>query len=370
MQVISLPFKVKKEILATGADMKGRFCFAKGKRAYISDDFGDLSEVGNRERYEKEIEKARRKFGFKPCIVACDLHPGYFSTKFAQTNNAIRDTHHALRYIQHHHAHVASCMVDNKMKGAALGVSFDGTGFGTDGMMWGGEFLLVRGGTFQRVAHLDYTPMPGGEKAVVEPWRMALAYLYKTFQKSFTKLSIPFMKRLDRQKGNVLVHMIENNVNTPLTSSIGRLFDGVSSLAGIRDHVDYEAQAAIELERMADPACKDYYGYELHGDVLRLEGIIGGVVADLRKKTETSIISSRFHNTIARLVGDVVTRVTKKENVTNVVLSGGVFQNRFLVHRLKERFATTKLRVYFHNNFATTDASIALGQIAVANAMR
>lgn len=363
MREVRLPFKAKKEILACGADLKGGFCFARDDRAILSNGFGDLSQADNFEKYQKEVKKVQRAFKFKPKIVACDLHPGYFSTKFAQSYCGPRSMVHGPQYIQHHHAHIASCMVDNGIKGKVIGVSFDGTGFGTDGNIWGGEILLAGYKKFDRLFHLDYAPMPGGEIAIKEPWRMSLSYLYKTYKDNFKNTGIPFLKKIDKNKRNVITRMIKNGINSPLTSSMGRLFDGVSSLIGIKDVARFEAEAAIELEKIADAECDKSY------NALNIEEIIKGIVNDLKKKEKTSVISAKFHNTIAQLVKTVALRAKKREGAEKIVFSGGVFQNRYLVTRLKQLFDDSGCKPYFHRNLSTTDSDICLGQIAIANSL-
>lgn len=364
MRIIELPFRVKKETFACGADLKGGFCFAKGDRAYMSEGFGDLSQADNTERYEREIWKAGRTLRIKPKVIACDLHPGYFSTKFAQDYSK-RYPLSAIRYIQHHHAHIAACMVDHRIKSKVIGVSFDGTGFGTDGNIWGGEILLSGFKGFKRLFHLDYAAMPGGEAAIKEPWRMALSYIYTTYDGTMGRIKTPFLKRMGNGRIKVLTQMIKGNVNSPLTSSMGRFFDGVSSLIGIRDSVRYEAEAAIELERIADFGCKEKYRYG-HSAV---KGIVKGVVGDLKRSEEISAISSRFHNTVAHMVKDLVNGFSNETGTDKAVFSGGVFQNRYLCARLKQLFKDSRLKVYFHKDLSTTDADIAVGQIAIANSI-
>jgi len=250
-------------------------------------------------------------------------------------------------------------MIDNGIKGKVIGVSFDGTGYGTDGNIWGGEILLAGYKNFDRLFHLDYVPMPGGEIAIKEPWRMAVSYLYKTYEDNFKNIGIPFLEKIDKDKRNVITRMIKNGINSPPTSSMGRLFDGVSSLIGIKDVARFEAEAAIELEKRADTECnKSYKG-------ITIEEIVRGIVNDLKKKEKTSIISAKFHNTIARLVKSVALRAKRKEGAEKIVFSGGVFQNKYLVARLKELFNSAELKIYFHDNYSTTDSSIALGQVGI-----
>ncbi len=380
MQIIKIPFRVKKEILACGADLKGAFSFVKGNRAYLNNGFGDLNDIGNLEKYGRQLEKIRRTFRFKPGIVACDMHPGYFSTKFAQnyarhmTHDTQRMTHNAIHYVQHHHAHVASCMLDNDIDENVIGVAFDGTGFGTDGRIWGGEFLFASFRSCERIAHLGYVPLPGGEAAIKEPWRTALSYLYLSYKDGLHAVRIPFMKGLDKKKAAILIQMVKNGINSPLTSSAGRFFDGVAALIGVRQKITYEGEAAIELEKVAAPGCIESYSYRIERSrfspaVIRTEGIIRGIVKDLEKKEKAAFISGRFHNTVAGIIKETALAEAKRRRVKKIVLSGGVFQNRYLHNKLKELFADTACEVYFHKNFSTTDAGIPLGQIAIANAV-
>lgn len=371
MHVLKLPFGVKKEILACGADIKASFCFARDSRAYFTNGFGDLSDINNMEKYEAAVRTVGHKFELRPEIVACDLHPEYFSTRFGQ-NYAIRYSLSAIRHIQHHHAHIASCIVDNDIKGKVIGVGFDGAGFGADGRIWGGEFLLADLKSFKRAAYFDYVPMPGGDVAARETWRMAFSYLYNIYGNSVFRQDIPFLKRAGIKKCKILVRMINKNINSPLTSSMGRLFDGVSSLAGIKNIAAFEGEAAIELEKRADPDCRDKYGYSIKNKdgclVIETGHIVRDIVGDIKRKEAAGVISSKFHNTIAYIVKDAACRISKRENIGKIVFSGGVFQNKYLVRRIIELFKETDLNIHFHRNIPTTDAGLALGQIAIANA--
>jgi hydrogenase maturation protein HypF len=252
-------------------------------------------------------------------------------------------------------------MMDNNLKGKVIGVAFDGTGFGSDRNIWGGEFLSVTFRGAKRLHHLTYAPMPGGDMVVKEPWRMALSYLYKVYGEGLFGLEIPFVRRLKKSSAKVLIQMIKKGINSPLSSSVGRLFDGVSSLITLRERADYEAQAAIELEGIADPGCMARY--KAHS----LEGIIRHIVRDLKGGEMKEVISAKFHNTIAFIIRDLVLKESRKEGTKRIVFSGGVFQNRYLVERLKRFLEGRDLRVYFNRNFSTTDSSLALGQIGIAN---
>jgi hydrogenase maturation protein HypF len=366
MKRLTLPLGVKRPILACGADLKGAFAFAKGRDAYLFDGFGDLSELDNLTRYTKAVKAAQAKLKIEPQIVACDLHPGYFSTQFAEKNG---DRHLfsastadrkkvavPIFKVQHHEAHIASAMADNHITGKVLGVAFDGTGYGLDGNIWGGEFFAGTAKSFKRIAHLDYIPMPGGEACVREPWRMAASYLYSIFGADFLKLKIDFVKGIDKNDWAVLRGMIDKRINSPLTSSMGRLFDTAGSMILNKREAKFEAQLPIELERIAAKNIDDSYGSS--GAT-----IIRGIVRDIEKRVDVSIISSKFHNSIARMI----LSVANKAKIKKVVLSGGVFQNSYLKDRAMKLLSENDFKVYAHSNVETNDSGIPLGQIAIAN---
>ena len=356
MKEFKLPFKVKRPILACGADMKGAFAIAKGDTAFLEDGFGDLGELDNFTRYESAIRKCVKSLRVMPKIIACDLHPGYFSTRFAENY-----TLHAIRYtllkIQHHEAHIASAILDNDIKGTVIGVAFDGTGFGTDGNIWGGEFLAGSLKGFKRAAHLKYIPMPGAETAVREPWRMAASYLYAAYGSKFLKLNIDFVKSLDKKKWTVIKAMIDKKLNSPLTSSAGRLFDAVGSLVFAQNTVRSEAELPIALEKIATLSCVDRYSFEK---------MIKGIVEDLSKGLGAPTISAKFHNTVAAMIAQTSMELSKKFKTKKVVLSGGVFQNKYLTKRASSMLEERGLEVFTHSRFETNDSAIPIGQIAIA----
>ena len=275
---MKLHYKSKKSILAFGVDGKARFAFANGSDIEISRDFGSLQDAGNFERYERSIKQLIKKE--KPQILACDLHPEYNSTKLAKKLYGLQATGYRLQAIQHHHAHIASCIADNGLTSRVIGVAFDGTGFGIDGNIWGGEIFLATPTKFRRVWHLDYVPMPGAEAAVKEPWRMALSYLYKYYGDRFLNLKIPFVKFISKNKVLVLKKMIKKGINSPLTSSIGRLFDAAGALINLTNSVRYEGEAAIRLEALAAARIeiKSYYKASVH-----TRDLIRGIVNDLKR---------------------------------------------------------------------------------------
>jgi hydrogenase maturation protein HypF len=357
MKKISLPFKVKRAMLACGADLKGAFAFARGSAAYMFDGFGDLADLDNYAKYEEAIKGASKKLSIKPDVVVCDLHPGYFSTQFAKnyTQYAVRRT---LYEIQHHEAHIASVITDNAVTGDVLGVAFDGTGYGYDRNIWGGEFLLGGAKHFKRARHLDYIPMPGLEMAVKEPWRMAASCLYAVFGAPFLKLKIDFTRNIDKKKWGILKEMVDKRINSPMTSSMGRLFDAVGSMVLGRMTADFEAEVPIMLEETADAGNNNSYNFNNVG------AIIKGVVNDLEKKVAPSAISAKFHNTIALMVLASAERYKARK----VVLSGGVFQNKLLLDKSVELLKNAGFNVYAPSNISANDSGIPLGQIAIVNA--
>jgi len=351
---VELPFTVRKPMLACGADLKGAFALAKGSEAFLCEGFGDLSDLGNFERYEKAVRKAIKTTGIKPAIVAHDMHPGYFSTRFAESY-----TLYAKRYtlypVQHHEAHVASCMIDNDIKGNVIGVAFDGTGYGSDGNIWGGEFFVGGLKGFKRAAHLEYVAMPGADAAVREPWRMTVSHIYS----SIGKCSDPIIKK-----------MIDRKINSPLTSSAGRLFDAVASLVLGRKKADFEAELPIEFEKIAAKGHEEFYRYALKSAspaILSSAPIFKGVMADIRKRTDKSVISARFHNTVARMISETVRTLGKQSRVNKAVLSGGVFQNRYLTGKIVKYLVKSGIKIYRHERLSTTDSGVPIGQVAIAN---
>lgn len=356
MKTIKLPFKVKEPVLACGADLKGAFALAKGDIAYLYDGFGDLSDLDNYTKYADAIAAALKAHAMEPKVVVCDLHPGYYSTRFAETFK-LSAVDCRLWTIQHHEAHIASVVTDNAVKDNVLGAAFDGTGYGPDGNIWGGEFFEGNIKELKRVSHLDYIPMPGGEACVKEPWRMAASYLYYTFGKSLFKLKIPFVKDMDKEKWLILQSMIDKKINSPLTSSMGRFFDAAASLVMNKKKAAFEAELPIEFERMARA------GIDLSYDSDRSVSIMKGMVRDIERRTDPAVISAKFHNSIVNLI----LNVARKRRTKKIVLSGGVFQNNYLVKRATQLLTENGFNVYAHSAVQTNDLGIPIGQIAIVN---
>lgn len=356
------------QILACGAELKNTFCLTRGNYVFLSHHIGDLENMETLSSFEKGIEHFKKMFNIDPKVVAHDLHPEYLSTKYALSLKDIRKVG-----VQHHHAHIIGCMGDNDLEDEIIGVSFDGTGYGLDGKIWGGEFLICNYYSFQRAAHFEYFQLNGGEKAIKEPWRITASLLHKIYGDDMMDLKIDFIRELDKDKWHILQQMIVRNINSPMTSSAGRLFDAVSALLGIRKEIHYEGQAAIELEMRADSADNgryefDYKEHEGKTEIV-LEPVIKGIVADLEKGTGIGSISARFHNTVAGLVSDMCQKLRDQTALDRVALSGGVFQNALLMEKAYTLLDENGFKVYTHHRVPTNDGGLALGQAIIANEM-
>ena len=359
-----------RSILACGPALKSTVCLTREENAFLSQHVGDLDNLETCDAFEATVAHLESILEIEPEGIAHDLHPDYFSTRYALGREGPPRVG-----VQHHHAHVASCMAENGLRGPVIGLAMDGTGYGTDGTIWGGEVLVADRKGFERVGHLETVRLPGGEAAVKAPWRMALAYLHLAFGRDLFDLPVPFVKRLDPRKAPLLLTMIDRGVNAPVTSSCGRLFDGVAALIGLRDRVSYEGQAAVELE-MAMGEGDRMYPVEISeggaGDlsmILRVTPIIRAIVSDLTSGIDAGTISRTFHNTLTRLLTEATLRVREETGLTRVVLSGGVFQNVFLLTRTEEALRDQGLEVHTHSRVPTNDGGVSLGQAVVADAI-
>jgi hydrogenase maturation protein HypF len=358
-------FRFFREILACGGELKSTFCLARGEHAFVSHHIGDLENLETLRSFTEGIEHFERLFDLHPEVVAYDLHPEYLSTKHAL---GLADV--AVKIgVQHHHAHVASCMADNGVEGEVIGVAMDGLGFGTDGRLWGGEFFVADFSDAERIAHLDEIPMPGGARAIREPWRMAAVYLHRVLGDAFLELPLPFVGDLDKNAWATLRSMVATGTNSPETSSMGRLFDAVSSLVGLRRAVNYEGQAAIELEAIADPEVRSAYEFEIgEAGLIRADPVIRQAVNDLLDGRPAPEVSAKFHNGVAELIASVSRRARDERHLKRVALSGGVFQNVFLLERVVRLLAPDGFEVLTHGRVPANDGGLSLGQAAVANA--
>ena len=355
-------------VLAVGGELKNTICLTKGKHAFLSQHVGDLENVESYSFFHEVVRHLERILEIRPEIVAYDLHPDYFSTKWALQQSGAE-----LVGVQHHHAHIASCMAENHLEGRVIGFALDGTGYGTDGNIWGGELLITGYEGFERAAHFEYVPLPGGEAAIREPWRMAVSYLAQQFGREFLKLDIPFVRQLNRPKVDVLLRMMEQGVNSPLTSSCGRLFDAVAALVGIRQQVNYEAQAAIELE-MTISESEDETGYPLEllpdGDswTIGTRPLFEALLEDLGRDLPVAAISRRFHNGLVEEFVQLARLLRKKTALNRVCLSGGTFHNIYLSQRLEARLSEAGFDVFIQKEVPSGDGGLSLGQALVAAA--
>jgi hydrogenase maturation protein HypF len=355
------------EILACGAELKNTVCLTKGNQAFVSQHIGDLENLETLGFFGLTIDHMKRILDIDPKILAYDLHPDYLSTRYASEQDGVQKIQ-----VQHHHAHIVSCMAENGLEGPVVGLSFDGTGYGTDGSIWGGEVLVAETGQFTRVAQLSYVAMPGGAAAIKEPWRMGVSYLYDAYGDSLWKLNLPMLREIAEKKVRIILEMISKKINSPNTSSLGRLFDGISAIVGIRKQVFFEGQAAMELEMLAGESTKATYDYEwVSGEVHKvlLQPIVIGVVGDLKKGIHPSEISSKFHMTLIHIFAKLCEVIRKEHSLNRVVLSGGVFQNSLLLTGLVGALEKNKFQVFTHRLVPTNDGGISLGQAMVAAAV-
>jgi hydrogenase maturation protein HypF len=355
-------------ILACGGHLKNTFCLARGEYAFLSHHIGDLEDYRTYRAFVEGIEHIKRLFEIIPEAVAYDLHPGYLSSQYALS---LADLPRVA--VQHHHAHIASCMAENRCEGPVIGVAWDGTGYGTDGRIWGGEFLVATYAHFQRLAALEEVPLPGGEQAIRQPWRLAAAYLHHVYGEAMEDLDVDLIRRLDRRAWPIIRQMLVKGINSPLTSSAGRLFDAVAALLGLRDEVQYEAQAAVELEMLADGVPSTGYAFRIRGErtpmVVETKGIIRGVVDDLIRGEPVPRIAAKFHTTLRQIICEVCGRIRELTGLRRVALSGGVFQNVRLLTEVLSNLQAHGFEVYTHSQVPPNDGGISLGQAVVASAI-
>ncbi len=369
------PVRFARPVLACGAELKNTFCLGSEDRAVLSHHIGDLENAETLRSFTEGIEHFMRLFGIEPQVVAHDLHPEYLSAKYALdlADSGGLD----LVGVQHHHAHIASCLADNEVAGPVIGAAFDGTGYGTDGTIWGGEFLIADLVSFRRAGYLAPVPMPGGTAAIRQPWRMAAAYLDAAYPDG-PPAGLAVAERAGRRWADVLA-IARAGLNSPPTSSAGRLFDAVAAILGVRDSISYEGQAAIELEQLADPAEPGAYraGLSQPGApdreaepplVVAGADLIRAVCADLSAGVARPVIAARFHHGVAAAVEDVCAALRRQTGLGTVALSGGVFQNLLLLDEVTARLERQGLEVLVHSRVPCNDGGISLGQAVIAAA--
>ena len=362
-----LPIRLRKaprSALAVGAHLKNTVALSVGKNLFVSQHIGDLETEQAYRAFKNAAADLPRLYDAKPEIIACDLHPDYLSTKYAKTFSSAEGSP-GLVEIQHHWAHIAACMAENEIESPALGVAWDGTGFGLDETIWGGEFLLAQNGAFTRIAHLREFRLPGGEAAIKEPRRTALGMLYEVFGDELWRRD-DLLAAFSEKEISLLRQLLEKKISAPLTSSAGRLFDAVASLVGLRKRTNFEGQAAMELEFAVQPAVDDAYPFELKAEtpiVIDWQPAILAIISDLKRDENVGTMSAKFHNMLA----EAIVAVARKMGEPKVVLSGGCFQNRYLTERAIDRLREENFQPYWHQRIPPNDGGIALGQIVAAN---
>jgi hydrogenase maturation protein HypF len=385
---VKLPFKSKTQILAVGPEQKNTFCLVKQDNAFVSQHIGDLENAETLAHYQATLELYERLFRVKPALIAYDLHPEYLSTKFAL--GLAKETGLPLVGVQHHHAHTAGVMAEHGMKDPVIGISFDGTGYGTDGTLWGGEILVADWAGFERVAHFRPVALPGGAAAIKRPARMAVSYLYTLLGSSALALPLPVLRRLGKDERFVVPQMIDKRLNSPLTSSCGRLFDAVAALLDVRDEARFEGQAAMELEAVANGRPDGTYPIGLRespapkklaklgkdagerlvegGTVLVLDQtlLFEALLSDIDDGCTVPVMAGRFHAAVADAIVAVCRRLREERGLATVALSGGVFQNKLLSELVGAKLRRSHFTVLTHRFVPANDGGISLGQAVSA----
>jgi hydrogenase maturation protein HypF len=368
---ILMPEPAPQDVLATGADLKNTFCFAKHNQLILSEHIGDLEDAEVYHHYLGSIQHLAGLFEVQPKVVACDLHPGYFSTQYAKSLPGVK-----VIPVQHHWAHIASVLAEHGMDGPVIGLECDGTGYGTDGAIWGCECMIASLTEFRRFGHLAYYPLPGGDKASKEAIRPLLSLLKQAYGDEFTLDRFAWLlERVepDRSKMKLILEQIDKRINTVSTSSLGRVFDAVAALLGLGARNHFDAQLPMALESAAQPAIDDCYEYDLPLGVeplqLDLRRTLKGVVEDLRSEKTAAVISAKFHNTLAEALLALAKAARENTRLDVAALSGGVFCNRFLMERLVKRLKQEGFAVLWNRSVPSNDGGIALGQAAIAAAL-
>jgi hydrogenase maturation protein HypF len=381
---VKLPFEVP-PLLAVGGELKATFCLTKGRYAYMSQHIGDMENLETLQAFEKAVAHFQALFRIRPQAIAADLHPGYLSSRWAReqqltisneqtaNNSEFRiqnlesSTPPPFHFIQHHHAHIAAVMAEHGLDGAepVIGFSFDGTGYGSDGAIWGGEVLLVDYKRFERLAHLKYVPLPGGDAAIKRPYRTALAHLWAAGI-DWDDVLLPVAACLATECG-IIRRQLERRLNIVPTSSMGRLFDAVAALAGVRQTVTYEGQAAIEFEALAADDVQAGYAFDFSTNEIDSTPVIRAVVDDVRAGVSPALISAKFHHGVADLIVSLSLNWRERLGLNVVALSGGVFQNVTLLRAAAQRLRAERFKLLTHRLVPPNDGGLALGQAIICS---
>ncbi|MDR2426672.1 MAG: carbamoyltransferase HypF [Endomicrobium sp.] len=351
---VPMPVKtgIGTDMFAAGGDLKNNFCFIRKGNAYLSQYVGDLAENANLKFYSESINKMKSFLDINPMISVCDAHPTYYSSLYAKQH------YKKVNFVWHHYAHMASVIVEHNLNGDVLGFIFDGNGYGEDGNIWGGEFILYSKQKFKRAGHFGYFCLPGGDVCVKEVWRLAVSLLYKY---NLLQYMPTHLKKYDYK---TIIKIIENNVNSPLTSSAGRIFDAVSSLLGIKNISTFEAEAAIALESAADTyKTSECYGYNIENGIIDISKLLKGILENIKSRIPVECISAKFHNTIA----DIVVKTAKKHKIKQIALGGGVFQNVYLLNSIGKKLLSLGFDIYYNKQIPINDGGLCLGQAYINN---
>jgi hydrogenase maturation protein HypF len=352
------------QVLAVGAELKNTFCLLRGTEAFLGQHIGDMETAGEVEHFEEALSAVKRLFSLEPEVVAHDLHPEYVTTQLAGEMGL------PLIGVQHHHAHIASCMADNRIEGEVLGVAWDGTGYGEDGTVWGGEFLLCDTTGYRRLAHLYRYPMPGADACIFRLYRMVMGVMSELFadvDEAMERLRSRF--DIDEKEAESLVFQLKNKLNSPLTSSAGRMFDVAAALCGLRSEAVYDGQAACELEAAAKQV-DDYYGFTLDRSsepwVVDTRQAFREMMVDTDSGSSAGVVAGKFHATMALSIIDTTAALSRETGVERVALSGGVFQNEVLTDWVVKGLKAAGLTTYIHRRVPCNDGGISLGQAVIA----
>lgn len=358
---ITVNMKDSGRILACGSHLKNTLAISKEDNIFISQYIGDMENEKTYNSFERNLNNFKQIYKIEPEIIAYDLHPDYWSNDLVNNFKGKRVA------VQHHHAHIASCMAENNINEKVIGVAYDGTGYGDDGNIWGGEFLICNLQEYKRVGHLNYFSLPGGESAIKEPWKIALSKLYKTYGEEIYDY-LP--EDLNNKKTKLILTMIKNNINCPLTSSMGRLFDSIAALLGFNRRVTFEGEAAIFLENISDKTRVESYKYEINKInekyIIDTDNIIKGIINDIKSNIGKEVIAIKFHNSIINCTVEMCKKIREESNINAVALSGGVFQNIILFEGIYNGLISEGFEVFTHKKIPCNDSGISFGQLMVA----
>jgi hydrogenase maturation protein HypF len=351
------------ELLACGAELKNTFCLSRGRYIFLSHHIGDLENNETLKSFEEGIEYYQKIFRIKPGAIAVDLHPDYLSTKYGYLQANQLDL--PILPVQHHHAHLAACLLDNNLTSndPVIGLTYDGTGYGTDGKIWGGEILFGGYTSFERRYHLEEMPLPGGDAAIRNPSRIALSYLFSSGLE--WDPSLPAVQAIPENERELIQAQLTHKINTPLTSSMGRLFDAVSALIGVRQIATYEGQAAIELENICDPVESNSYDMVIEKNTIKTSILLSQIISDLNNKIPQPTISAKFHNSIVRVSLECARYIQKETGCNYVALSGGVWQNMTLLGKMTAQLNQNGLKYLVHRQVPANDGGVSAGQLMI-----